>query len=236
MPTLDAVIKDLHEQWDLLRAWVDELPDPASSEPSTLPGWTVGTLVAHLGRNMDAIVALRPVDPEEGLEPLSLSGYLATYRGVDPERMDRLAHDVFPSIADDVTGGIDRFAEQAFAHLEGLAAGGEDAVVEARRGVIGLVDFLVSRLLELVVHGYDLAPTLPLPTPVDPTARTIVAEALLEVVEEGTGYRLDVVDEEAWILAASGRIDWPTAVERGAVRPSEVSDGTPDLTPSLPLL
>jgi len=236
MPTLAAVTKDLQEQWDLLRVWVDELPDPASPEPSSLPGWPVGVLVAHLGRNMDAIVALRLVGPEEDVEPLSLSGYLATYRAVEPERMDRMAAEVAASIADDPLAGLDRFAEQAFAHLEELSMAGEDAVVEARRGVIGLVDFVVSRLLELVVHAYDLTPTLPLPTPVDPTARTIVADALLEVLDERTGYRLEVVDEEAWILAATGRIDWPTAVERGAVRPSEISDGTPDLTRSLPLL
>lgn len=236
MPTLAAVTKDLHEQWELLRTWLDDLPDPASPEASALPGWSIGVLVAHLGRNMDAITALRLVGPEEEVEPLTLSGYLATYRGADPDRLDRLAHDVADSIADDPLAGLDRFAEEATAHLQELVPAGDKAVVEARRGPIGLVDFLVSRLIELVVHAYDLAPTLPLPKPVDPTARTIVAEALLDVLEERTGYRLDVVDEKAWILAASGRIDWPTAVERGAVRPSEVSDGTPDLTPSLPLL
>lgn len=235
MPTLAAVTKDLQEQWDLLRAWVDELPDPASPEPSALPGWSIGVLVAHLGRNMDAITALRLIESEE-VEPLTLSGYLLTYRATEPERLDRLAHEVAASVADDPLAGIDRFAEQALEHLQELSTAGEDAVVEARRGVIGLVDFVVSRLVELVVHAYDLAPTLPLPTPVDPTARTIVADALLEVLDERTGYRLEVVDEEAWILAATGRIDWPTAVERGAVRPSEVSDGTPDLTQSLPLL
>jgi len=236
MPTLAALRKDLLEQWDLLRAWVEQLPDPASSEPSSLPGWSVGVLVAHLGRNMDAIAALRPVSQDEDVEPLTLGRYLATYRAVEPERMDRMAHEVAASIAGDPLAGLDRFAEQALAHLEQLSQAGEDAVVEARRGVIGLADFVSSRLIELVVHGYDLAPVLPLPAPVDPTARTIVANALLVVLEERTGYQLDVGDETAWILAATGRIDWPTAVERGAVQPSTISDGTPDLASSLPLL
>ncbi len=235
MPRLDDVVHDLHEQWELLRAWLDELPDPASPAPSTLPGWSVGVLVAHLGRAMDAIVALQPAT-DEAVEAQTLSEYLAGYSTTPPEQMDRLAHEVFASISDDVLAGVDTFADRAFAHIETLRPAGADAVVVARRGPIAFGDFLVSRLIELVVHAYDLAPTLPLPTPVDPTARTIAADALLTVLQERTGYRLDVVDEEAWILAASGRIDWPTAVERSAVRPSEVSDGTPDLAHSLPLL
>lgn len=236
MPMLAAVMKDLHEQWDVLRAWLDELPDPGSQQPSTLPGWSLGVLVAHLGRNWDAIRALQLPEPGADPEPLTLSEYLATYREVDPGRLDRLAHEVAQQVAGDPLGAIDEMAEGAFAHIDELAAAGEDATVIARRGPIALLDFLVSRLVELVVHAYDLSPTLPLPAPVDPTARTLVAQALMDVLESRTGYQLDVVDEKAWILAATGRIDWPDAVEHGAVRPRAVSDGTPDLTQSLPLL
>lgn len=236
MTTLAAVRHDLSEQWDVLRAWLEELPDPASSEPSTLPGWSLADLVAHLARIWDSVRALRLVETGEDSEPLTLGEYLATYAQADHEYFDRLAHELAAEISDDPLAHIDEFSEQALAHLDLLAEAGEHAVVVARRGPIELLDFLVSRLLELVVHAYDLAPALPLPIPVDPTARTIVAQALLTVLEERTGYRLDVADEEAWIKAATGRIDWSTAVARGALRPSAISDGTPDLTPSLPLL
>ncbi|GAB2604996.1 maleylpyruvate isomerase N-terminal domain-containing protein [Pseudactinotalea suaedae] len=237
MPTLAAVVKDLQEQWDLLRAWLEELPDPASPEPSTLPGWSIGVLVAHLGRNMDAISALRPVAPDDG-DPLTLAEYLATYAAADHGYFDGIARDFAASIADDPLEHLDRLADLAFAHIAELAGadGQSDTVVVARRGTIGLRDFLVSRLIELVVHGYDLAPTLPLPAPIDPTARTIVAEALIEVARQRSGYAIDVDDQAAWIAAATGRLDWPAAVARGAVRPSALSDGTPDLTASLPLL
>lgn len=236
MPTLAAVVTDLQQQWELLRAWLEELPDPASPEPSTLPGWSIGDLVAHLGRNLDAIAVLQPVELEGDDEPQSLSAYLDSYRTVDPERIDAVTHKLAAEIADDPLGRIDERAEAALAHLRTLSEAGDDAVVIARRGAITLVDFGVSRLIELVVHAYDLAPALPLPVPVDPTARTIVAQALLDVARFRTGEAIDVGDETAWVLAASGRIDWPTAVARGAVRPSAASDGLPDLTASLPLL
>lgn len=236
MPTLAAVTKDLHEQWERMREWLDELPDPASAAPSTLPGWSVGVLVAHLGRVWDSIRALQVPEPGQDPEPLTLSQYLAGYRQGDPERLDRIAHEMAASIADDPLAALDDLALGAFARLDELAARGDDSVVVARRGPIELLAFVLSRLIELVVHADDLAPTLPLPAPVDPTARTLVAEALMEVLRARTGYRLDIGDERAWIAAATGRIGWPAAVERGAARPSAVSDGTPDLSQSLPLL
>lgn len=237
MATLTAVIRDLREQWDLLRAWLEELPDPASAEPSTLPGWSIGVLVAHLGRNLSATSAAVVTTPEEGETVNSIAEYVALYRTVDPARIDRNSHAFAAEIAADPLERLDELATQACARLDALAGEPETTVVRSRNGdLIGLTDFLRTRLIEMVVHAYDLAPALPLPSPVDPTARTIVAEALLEILSERTGDRLEVGDPEAWILAATGRIDWPCAVGRGAVRPLEVSDGTPDLTPSLPLL
>jgi uncharacterized protein (TIGR03083 family) len=237
MPTLDAVVNDLREQWDLLRAWLEELPDPASAEPSTLPRWTIADLVAHLGRVMDSISALRSLTPGEDADPLSLAEYLATYAEADPGYFDQIAHDLAASIADDPLDHLDRMAEAAFSHIDELREDRpDDVVVLARRGAIRLPDFLMSRMIELVVHGYDLAPALPLPTPVDPTARTLVAEALMGVARERTGYALEVSDPTSWIATATGRLAWPAAVARGAVQPSALSDGTPDLGPSLPLL
>lgn len=238
MPTLTVVVKDLREQWDLLRAWLEELPDPASPEPSTLPGWSIADLVAHLSRVMSSVRELTPLPRlDDDGDPLSLSAYLATYAAADPAFFDRRAHELAASIAHDPLLHLDEAADRAFTHIDALRdAHGDDVVVVAGRGAITLLDFLMSRLIELVVHGYDLAPVLPLPTPVDPTARTLVAQALIEVARHRTGTAIDVGDETAWIAAATGRIDWPAAVGKGAVRPTALSDGTPDLTASLPLL
>lgn len=240
--TLAAVTRDLHEQWDLLRSWVEELPDPASEEPSSLPGWSIGVLVAHLGRDLDAIAACRPATVADGA-PLTLGGYLDTYRGVDPDRLDAVAREVAARVADDPLAHLDAVADAGFARLEelttrGRAEGAEDGenLVVARRGSLTLRDMALSRLVELVVHAYDLAPVLPLPAPVDPTARTLVADALAELVRERSGYDVVVDDERAWILAVTGRMRWSEALAHGAVRAGAASDGVPDLSDVLPLL
>lgn len=244
MAALDAVAKDLQEQWDLLRAWLQELPVSGSAQPSTIPGWSVGDLIAHLGRGLDALTALTPVaagpSPDDGtIEPLTLSEYLATYQA-GAEQITAVTKELAAQIADDPLEGLDRIADRAFAHLRELQGSERheqgEQIVLARRGPIRLADFAMTRLIELVVHAYDLAPELPLPVPVDPTARTLVANALIQVVRRRTGAAIEVGDEAAWIKAATGRIDWSAAVAAGAVRPDSLSDGTPDLTESLPLL
>lgn len=235
MVTLTAVVRDYRQQWELLARWLVDLPNPAAGTPSSLPGWTLGVLVAHLGRVHDSVVALQPIDLPEGDEPLTLSQYLAGYRDSAAD-LDAIAHDGATQINHDPLLHLDRMAEQALAQIDVLAVRGADSVVQARRGPITLLDFLLSRLIELVVHGYDLAPTLPVPAPVDPTARTIVAQALLEVACHRTGYRIEVVNEEAWIKAATGRMSWPAAIAARAVEPRAISDGTPDLSGALPLL
>ncbi|MFV0253451.1 MAG: maleylpyruvate isomerase N-terminal domain-containing protein [Beutenbergiaceae bacterium] len=234
MVTLAAVVHDYRQQWEVLSAWLADLPDPAASTPSALPGWTLGDLVGHLGRVHDSVLALTPLELAANDEPLPLSDYLAGYRDT-PGRIDELTHAFAARISDDPLRHLDRLADQALERLTQLASGGK-TVVQARRGPITLLDFTVSRLIELVVHGYDLAPTLPVPAPVDPTARTIVAQALIEVACHRTGYRIEVVNEEIWIKAATGRITWPAAIAGRAVEPRSISDGTPDLGPALPLL
>lgn len=237
MPSLAVVAADLRQQWELLREWLEHLPDPASPGPSTLPGWSLADLVAHLGRVLASISALESVPQSLDDDPLTLSEYLASYAGADPAWIDERTREMTAAIADDPLARLDELAEKAFADLDLLLVGaGPDTTVRAGRGLITLYDFTVSRLIELVVHGYDLAPTLPLPAPVDPTARTIVAEALLDVARHRTGTQIDVGNETAWIKVAAGRTDWAAAVAAGAVRPSAISDGTPDLAPALPLL
>lgn len=236
MPTLDAVAHDLREQWDLLRAWLEQLPDAASEQPSTLPGWSIGVLVAHLGRVLSSTAAMTLDETDE--RPLSIDDLLTGYGSHDPDRVDANARAYAAEIADDPLARLDVLADTAFAHVDLLAEHATDTTaIRTRHGDrIGLVDYLLTRVVELVVHAYDLAPALGAPAPVDPTARTFVSDVLLEVLHERTGYQLDVVDQEAWIKAATGRLTWPAAVERGAVRPAAASDGTPDLTRSLPLL
>lgn len=229
--TLQRLSTELRDQWELLRTRLEELPPDRYADPSGLPGWSVADLVAHLGLAMGALAGAEAA-PEA--EPLSLSEYVKGYAPAAPTILDR-SIELAERNAADPLGSLDRVAQEAFAGVERLSAGGGAAVVQGRRGPLRLRDLVLTRLVELVVHGYDLAPFLGPPVPVTGAARRIVAQALLEILEHRTGHDLAVADEAAWIRAAAGRITWAQAIDAGALRPEYLADGTPDLTQALPL-
>lgn len=234
-----AAIEDvLRTQWLRLRRWLGELEEPDLARPSLLGDWTVADLVAHVGRSMDALAVSQPTAP--GTVPLSLGDYVATYRP-RAERIDRITHELSTEIAEDRLGAVDRMAEDAFGQLAVLRDVGADPVVQGRGGPLHLSDLLVSRVLELVVHGDDLARSLDRPTtgdqgPVDDRALRLVAEALLEAASRRGGWSLEVVDPLPWVRLACGRVPHDVDVLAGAVRPLHTSDSVPDLGTVLPLL
>ncbi len=231
---LDRLQATLRRQWSLLRGWIGELDEAVRREPSVLGSWTVADLVAHLGRAMDA---LTPARPAPDLVPLTLGEYLGTY----PERAAEIAATskaIAEEIRFDPLGAVDMMAEAAFAHLAELRAPGGDVVVQARRGPILLSELLLSRLVELVVHGDDLARSLPrtLRSPLDPEAVELVSATLLEVLTDRGGWDLEVVDPLAWIRLACGRVPFSVDAVSAALQPRWTSDSLPDLGSRLPLL
>ncbi|WP_372593194.1 maleylpyruvate isomerase N-terminal domain-containing protein [Actinotalea sp.] len=226
----------LRRQWRLLRTWVGELDEAMGREPSVLDRWTVAELVAHLGRAMDALAAARPAP---GLTPLTLGEYLGTY----PERAEEIAATssaLAEEIRFDPLRAVDEMAAAAFAQVAALrsGSGGGDMVVQARRGPILLSEMILSRLIELVVHGDDLLRSLPRTTrsPLDPESVDLVAATLLEVLTDRGGWDLEVVDPIAWIRLAAGRVPFGMDTVSAALATRWTSDSLPDLGSRLPLL
>ncbi|TDE94262.1 maleylpyruvate isomerase family mycothiol-dependent enzyme [Occultella glacieicola] len=230
LPTLTAELRD---QWDLLRGRLEDLDHDVLAEPSAVPGWSVADLVAHLGRSIAAFSACE-AQPAE-VEPLSLGEYLRGY-AMGAEEITRAAKTLAADLGDDPLPRLDELSEAAFERLAALTEAGPDAVVLARRGPITVRDLVLTRIIELVAHGYDLATDLPDPAPVDAGARRLAAEALLEALNWASGYDLQVGDEVAWIKTATGRLTWADAVAAGALRPEYLSDGLPDVSRFLPLI
>ena len=226
----------LRRQWELVRGWVGALDEAMVREPSVLDRWTVAELVAHLGRAMDALSAARPA-PE--LVPLTLAEYLGTYPGRAEEiaaTSAALAHE----IRFDPLGAVDTMAAAALARIAALRAESPtgDLVVQARRGPILLSEMILSRLVELVVHGDDLQRSVPrtVRSPLDPEAVELVSTTLLEVLTDRGGWDLEVVDPLAWIRLAAGRVPFSVGAVSAALRPRWTSDSLPDLGARLPLL
>jgi uncharacterized protein (TIGR03083 family) len=241
-----------------VRAYLADLPAEVWGRPSVLAGWTVSDLGAHLVLVADSVAALEPA--ARWARPLSLGAYVATYPAaaeVLAERTRAAAGGPDRSPAQLLDALDERFAEAVHV-LDGL--GPDDPVVAARRGPIRLGDFLATRAVELVVHGDDLARSLPdLDRPALPReAERLAVRVLLEVLaERAPGRSLEVrvppyaavqcvpgprhtrgtppgvveTDPLTWLRLAAGRVGWAEA--REAVH---ASGARADLSPYLPLL
>lgn len=236
---LDA---DLAEQWDAAVDWLRTLDDDVFDTPSPLPGWRVRDLVAHLGEAMGVLARAEPADEAAVDGPTDehhhperrhdLASYLASY--VDnADGIHARAVEVAQEQAGDPVAAVEELGAAALGHLAQLRSDGV-AAVRVRRGIVPLDQLVTTRLVELVVHADDLSRSAHVATAVDPTARTIVSDALLAIVRRRSGYEVDVVDERAWVRLATGRLAWD---DRGdALRSGNLAEGLPDLSAYLPLV
>src|SRR4029079_13253819 len=99
-------------------------------------------------------------------------------------------------------GRID-FARGAEEPIEQLAAADLTATVTTLQGPILLVDYLVTRCVEAVVHGCDLVEHVE----PDAEAQQIVADALVELLESRAPAlvaRAQSLDPATWIAIATG--------------------------------
>lgn len=196
----DDVASLLREQWAALRRWLDVVDVRSYGDlRSVLPGWTVRELVAHLGYGVELLTAVRPAAPD--VQPLTIGSYVVQYQPAAP-LIEQATKEVAASMPD-VLDGIDALARAAWAALDRL----DSPVVMARRGPLTRRDYLVTRLVEVVVHADDLHRSLPVAaeSPVIDQAQAVVARALAQAYEERSGSAPDTVDHARWIRLAAGR-------------------------------
>jgi uncharacterized protein (TIGR03083 family) len=190
----------LEQQYAALADWLDEVPVSAHlAEPVGLGDWTVRELVAHLGLGI-GLTRFVTAAPEDA-EPLSLGEYVRAY----PPAADQIAEmtrDISAEFGDDLVGGLRRTAAEAFAAIDRLDAD----VLQGRRGAITREDYLLTRLLELVVHGDDLQRALGrADAPLLPGAVVAVSCALTEAYQDRAG-ALPPWGGLDWIRRAAGRV------------------------------
>ncbi|MEU7639948.1 MULTISPECIES: maleylpyruvate isomerase family mycothiol-dependent enzyme [unclassified Streptomyces] len=137
----------VHESTDRLLVSLGKLDDAAVGEPSLLPGWTRGHVLAHLARNADALVNLLTWARTGVRTPMYAS---AAVRDGDIERdADRpLAVHL-----EDLQESAARFEAAA----QALPADRRAYEVEMRNGVVERADRLaLRRLAEVELHHVDL--------------------------------------------------------------------------------
>ena len=160
----------------------------AWDKPSALAEWQVGGLVAHLANQAVAVVNLLRGEPTA--DPISLEEHYARAAWVSASVDDEINVAIREGGDQQAEAGRDEVLARVVAAREALpsllAAQPDDrAVLIPWQGwSLRLDDFLVGRMMEIVVHGEDVAASLgiaapPLPEPVlDPVIRLLTHLAM----------------------------------------------------------
>ncbi|WP_045876991.1 sterol carrier family protein [Pseudofrankia sp. DC12] len=246
------------EQWRVVAAGVDALPDAAFDAASPLPGWTVGALVAHCARSGGALAVALAAGPAAGVSAADAVDYLGGVGARAEAVADTARSDAAGPGAVELRGRLrDAVAASAGGLQAALGAGsspGWDQVVSSPGGPIRLGDFVVTRCVEGVVHGLDLgfapardalrivtralvdllaarAPGRSVEVRVPPFAAVQVVDGPRHT--RGTPPNVVEADPVAFVEVAAGRLEWARALATGRIT---ASGDRADLRPWLPLL
>ncbi|MFF7587425.1 sterol carrier family protein [Kitasatospora purpeofusca] len=242
-----------------------ERPDAAEAlaRPTRLGEWRVRELLAHLAVQIEWLPAHLD-DPAEGRAPLDLPRWVERVGALGPlldEQARARTADGFDGDPASVAAAFDRAADALLGALGRPETADPARRFEIRLGSMSLTDFLVTRLVETVVHADDLADALgPDAFPHDRQAVAAVtrmlADAFAELVPGGAvelrvppyavvqavegprhtrGTPPNVVETDplTWIRLATGRADWADAVDAAAL---SASGERSDLRTYLPVL
>ncbi|MDQ2796665.1 MAG: sterol carrier family protein [Actinomycetota bacterium] len=236
--------------------WLTGLAAETFAAPSVLPGSDIRNLVGHLVLVREGLV--QQLGTRETSTPVPVAAFVARYRpaaaAIDertrqttaehsPAELIARLRDVDP-IAAAANGATDR------------------TVIRAARGPITALDWVHTRLVELVVHSDDLSRSVPQRPPIE-LARPALATAVRTLAEiltaqapgrsveirippfvavqaiegprhtRGTPPNVVETDPITWLRLATGRVQFKDAEASGSVR----ATGTrADLTPYLPVL
>lgn len=165
-------------------------------EPSALDGLAVGALAGHLSRSVFVTIGyLDASDPDVGgdtTELLTADQYFERIVPA-PEMAEELHAGVRARAAAEAAGGRDALVARFDATLheldQRLASEAPDRAVMVTGGlVLPLDEYLVTRMLELVVHSDDLAASVGLDTPAfDPLTMACVIGCMLAMVRARHG-------------------------------------------------
>ena len=201
----------LERQWGALRIWLGRLEPADLSRASVLDGWTVADLLAHLVRSFSTLPAVEPAPAD--VAPLTLNRYVSGYAAAAADIAEGTR--VLAGRLDEPLAALDRAWAAVPSALAALDDGSRSSVVRAPRGPVRLADFVLSRVIELVVHADDLARSLGADAPLLPAAVAAVAGALEVAARERTSVPLRPPDADdlAWIRLACGRVDEPATAD-----------------------
>ncbi|MGW2015952.1 sterol carrier family protein [Streptomyces sp. NPDC001927] len=239
-------------QFENVRKAVEGLTPEQLDGPTRLGEWTVRDLAAHLTMAVGA-VARALGEPEPAERALGLLDWPA----VTATAAARIDEDTRAIDSADLAG---LFAATAALYQERIEGVSDERLVRMRFGAMRLADYLVTRVVELVVHTDDLNAATGLEIPYDRQALAactrLLADALavkapggavevrippfavVQCVEgprhtRGTPPNVVETDPLTWIRLATGRARWAEELDAARVG---ASGERADLAALLPLM
>ena len=249
-----AALATLRAQGVALADWFAALPPADFARATVLGEWDVRTLLGHLvvvyeggNRALGRPTAERAVPAAE---------HVRRYRRDEAQIAEKTAVATGNRTPDELIEAL----RAAVDEIPAEAAGTQTVI--GGRGPIGVHDWIVTRIVEVVVHCDDLTRSLPehepvsleraaLATAVRTLAEILAAQAPGRSVElrvppfvavqaiegprhtRGTPANVVETDPVTWLRLATGRVPFAEAVAQGTV---QASGNRADLTPHLPLL
>ncbi|MEU8388707.1 maleylpyruvate isomerase N-terminal domain-containing protein [Micromonospora sp. NPDC048843] len=190
-----------------------ELTDDELGRPTDCPPWNVRDLIAHtrtgVGRLTDMLAAPAPPRAE-----VDAAGYFGAAKFTAEVDADRIAGGQREALTVDRAALATEFDHAWRATEAAIAAAPPDRVVRTRHGdAMRLGEFLRTRVVEVGVHGLDVAAALDRPPWLTPPAAVVIAELLTggRPTPAGLGW-----DRLTLIRKATGRAAL-TASERAAI-------------------
>ncbi|MET8042437.1 maleylpyruvate isomerase N-terminal domain-containing protein [Micromonospora sp. NPDC005215] len=196
-----------------------ELVDADLDRPTDCPPWTVRELVAHVrtgvGRLADMLAEPAPPRAE-----VDAAGYFGTAKFTPQVDADRIAGGRRDASQVDRAALATELDRAWRATDAAVAAVPPDRVVRTRHGdAMGVTEFLRTRVVEVGVHGLDLAAALGRPPWLTPPAAGVIADLLtggrptppglgwdqLTVIRKTTGRAALTASEQSAIDAAGFR-------------------------------
>jgi len=163
------------------------------NEPSSLQDMTVGALAAHLGRAFTTVWLYLPADECQVIEDIDASSYFFRAFDQPDEDLAELRASIAQRAADDAEPGVEAVRNLHQRTVQDLRTNliGEPAErgIEVFGGVCMPLDsYLVTRMVEAVIHSDDLSHSLGIDMPVfSPDVVDLVMVALLGMARDRHG-------------------------------------------------
>jgi len=239
-------------QWTQLADAVDGLADDRFDEPTALPGWRRAELIGHLAMCAGA-PARWLAEPAPAKAEANVADYLLCLpqaaAGIDERTRSTAAGKTPEQLRVSVRDAVDSLRDV-------VASTPPERIIPTRLAPMRFDDFLVTRCVEGVVHGLDLAPVVdPDPAALKLTTRALLAAlvakapghtvevrvppiAAVQCVEgprhtRGTPSNVVEMDALTWVRLATGRLMWLDAVADGRL---DASGERSDIRSLLPIL